>query len=202
MPAFIPVPNAASIETRFSLDGQRVEMVWYGDYTASNFANLVDAWTGSLDSWWTAIRGQFSTQLSLLEYYFTDLASQDGPVASISAGTAGNDVGGPVPNNVAFCVSLITAKRGKSARGRKYFPGIAAHLVSASRIDATAANVIVSGTQALIETVNAAGYPMVVVSRYHNNAPRAVGIMTQVLTARQSDLTVDSQRRRLPGRGL
>lgn len=41
----------------------------------------------------------------------------------------------------------------------------------------------------------------VVVSRYLNNVPRTVGTSTLVLEASYRDRIVDSQRRRLPGRG-
>ena len=44
-------------------------------------------------------------------------------------------------------------------------------------------------------------WSMVVVSRYENNAPRAEGIATLV-DRLSSDGVIDSQRRRLPGRGM
>jgi hypothetical protein len=41
----------------------------------------------------------------------------------------------------------------------------------------------------------------VVVSRYHLGAPRVTGIATPVITYLATDNNVDSQRRRLTGRG-
>jgi hypothetical protein len=45
------------------------------------------------------------------------------------------------------------------------------------------------------------GWRWVVLSRYTAGAPRAAGVAFAVTRALFTDLTVDSQRRRLPGRG-
>jgi len=46
------------------------------------------------------------------------------------------------------------------------------------------------------------GADWVVVSRFHDNAPRTAGVVSFINAATVVDATVDSQRRRLPGRGL
>ena len=47
------------------------------------------------------------------------------------------------------------------------------------------------------EVLSNTGFRHVILSRYHNNALRAEGVGTQVLAYVLTDLTVDTQRRRL-----
>lgn len=53
----------------------------------------------------------------------------------------------------------------------------------------------------LMNSANFGGCVLAVASRRLNNAPRLIGVATEVIDVVLADDTVDSQRRRLPGRG-
>ena len=70
-------------------------------------------------------------------------------------------------------------------------------------IDSTFASNIVGAYLQLVNpsTVLPAGWIWVVVSKQASGLPRTAGVFTEVFQALVVDLIVDSQRRRLPGRG-
>jgi hypothetical protein len=114
------------------------------------------------------------------------------------------------PNNVALCMSIRSAARGRSARGRNFIPGIPKDLIDE--------NTVASGNVAAYEDAYAgligiggdSGFSQVVVSRFSGftivdgkkvPTPRVSGVTHDVINSYVVDPTIDSQRRRLPGRG-
>lgn len=202
--AFITVPNCAEVEIRQALDGQLIENTMYFQHptppTAAELKTLGDTmlnWFGS------NILPNLSHHLTLREAYVTDLTEQDGPTATSTGFTpaAGGNAGESMPNAVALCVSFRTAARGRTGRGRNYISGLPDNLVLQNTIDTNFADTIVGHYNDLQDGLSAVGWTWVVVSRFFNGQPRAQGIARPVTAAIVTDLTVDSQRRRAPGRG-
>lgn len=202
--AFIPVPNVAQVNIRSTLDGQRIENTLYFKHLSAwsgvelaNLASLVRAW------WTTGPRAQLSSGLVLREVYAVDLTSANGATATDAVT---NDPGGPdtafrVPNSVALCVSFRTAQRGRSYRGRNYVAGWTVDSVTGNTFNSTKANAIKDAYEDLLVGLNDGEYQWVIASRYANGQPRTTGVWSYVTAVTLVDLTVDSQRRRLPGRG-
>jgi len=116
-----------------------------------------------------------------------------------SAGTSAVD---PLPFNCAHCVSFRTANRGRSGRGRNYVMGLSDSEAAASAIQTTRLNLDVNAYAALVGAGTfVAGLQFCVVSRYSGGAPRSVALIQPITSVLSVDATIDSQRRRLPGRG-
>lgn len=106
-----------------------------------------------------------------------------------------------MPLNVARVVSLRTAKRGRSYRGRVYLSGTPDTVIETmNTIDATHAANLVSGFNALATLLDGHGFDVVVASKQHNGVETNPAEVNEVI-AFAVDVLVDSQRRRLTGRG-
>lgn len=202
--AFIPVANVAQANIRQTLNGERIENTLYFRAPAAWSAGSLAALASGVAAWWTTgPRAVLSDDLVLREVYVVDLTTAN---SGTYTHTVVNDPGGPIsgealPNNCALCVSFRTANRGRSFRGRNYVAGINEGDVTGNVVAQATANGILAGYQGLMTYFSEAGLDWVVVSRYANGQPRAAGVATPVNAVTLVDRYIDSQRRRLPGRG-
>jgi len=202
---FVPVADTVLAEMRMLLYGQKVENTLgfrliggSGIPEATELANALIVW------WTTFYSVPLSVDLSLREVTITDLATATGYSYTQAAPTPNptGDVNAPgLPGSVAACVSFRTNNRGRSFRGRNYVPGICEASVQGNTIDNTAVTGIVAAYNQLVGGGIASPWEFVVISRFANNAPRAAGVATPVSAVVMVDNNVDSQRRRLTGRG-
>lgn len=203
--AFVPVNDTVSAEIRMTLDGQKIENTLYfhkvGGWEVPDTTDL----GGDLLIWWnTYYRVPLSNRVALREIYLTDLSSEDSftvtQPAPAPAPVGPHDLE-PAPNNVCLCVSFRTARRGRSYRGRNYISGFPRDFISSNDLDTAKVEQVITAYEALFPVMSAWGGEWVVVSRFHDNAPRVMGVHQPILAVVVTDPTVDSQRRRLPGRG-
>lgn len=114
-------------------------------------------------------------------------------------------VGGPgIPTDSCLAIKRQTATHGRSGRGRLYWPiWSASWLVTPDAVTPSAAAGIVTGIAGFQTAVEAALNPakVVVLSTVNGNAPRAAGVTFPITSWSTADNHVDSQRRRLLGRG-
>jgi hypothetical protein len=193
------------------LDGQKIENTLYfnkiGGFTLADAVSL----GGDLLTWWASLYSvPLSTNISLREIYITDLSSATGftttQPAPVPAPT-GDINTESMPNAVALAVSFRTALRGRSFRGRNYVSGITIDGVIINTVTSTVLASIVAAYEGLFTIASAAGLTWVVVSRFSGvdslgkPIPRTSGIATEIQAVLIVDATVDSQRRRAPGRG-
>jgi hypothetical protein len=201
---YIEVPLTAQFDMFFSLNGQQTENVLhYSKPTEWTAATLQEAAVELIQWWDVNVQPLVSSGLILTAVKATALYSQTGPsiVTSLGLPLAGTVSGQVAPNNVALAITKRTALRGRSYRGRLYHMGIAVAQINGQQIQgATAGSLYVAYLNALSLALTAEAADMVVVSRYFNKNPRAVGVATPV-TDLTINLTLDSQRRRLPERG-
>ena len=189
-----------------SWDGQLTNNVLYfqlagGDPTAvqvQTLAELLDTWysTAVLPNLNEAFQYRsVTTQAINVGFGFLG-------IANAGSGTGGVD-GESMSNNVNPCISFRTATAGRSFRGRNYIPGISVSDVDGNMIDTAWALAL----QAAYLGLTSAGafdpepFNWVVASFFLNGAPRGSAVGTIITNAIFTDLVVDSQRRRLPGRG-
>jgi len=202
--AFIPVPNTAMFELRFTLDGQKVENTVYGHKNEPwNTTDALAAGAGLFDNWVTNMAASLSDQLSLESVHITSLESDTAFSIDFVPGASEQvAVGGQcLPNNVAICVSFRSAARGRSGRGRNYVCGIPDTHVTANTLDTADGIAYVNYYNQIPAIMADVDATWVVVSRFLDGLPRDIGITRPIITVLLVDLTVDSQRRRLPGRG-
>lgn len=202
---FVPVPNTARIELVYTMGSQVMENVLH--YTGNNISDpeiLTSLATNALASWQATWRTHQVLGLRLNLVRATSLEEQNSPGVEIVPdtnynGTANAD---PIPYNCAALIQLLTAYRGRSYRGRVYLPGLG----EGDQTNSNLAGSLVTALNASYSywdflDVSGEPYAMVVVSRFHNGQPRSIGVCTNVQDFKTS-LTIASQRRRLPGRGI
>lgn len=210
MPQFIAIPNTVQVAIRGTIDGEQCQNTLY-------FRSQVDPWTtpsmntlaSYLEDWWTvSARDWLPAQYQFIEIFVSDQSSINGFVVTRSAATPWSGLratGGPMPNSTTFTISFRTSLRGRGNQGRNYWPGFVKNDVIGNEIALGAAEGIKDAYAELIDSGPAVPMPTVkwvVASRYLNKLPRPVGVTTQITEVTYRDRIVDSQRRRLPGRGM
>lgn len=201
--AFIPIPNAVKVTIEFTLAGQTVVLTFtvskgspFSGADLISVANIFESWRD------TNLRTLQSNTCVGSRIVVVDLSSQfapsyELPIVTNAAGTATGDA---YPNNVANVVSLLTTLRGRAFRGRSYMVGMAESWGSGSSILVVTATLLANTYNALQTSLTGSGMSLAVGSRQLNGVPRAIGVATPVSSFRV-DTILDSQRRRLPGRG-
>lgn len=202
--ATIPVPNVVQLELIYTFNSDVMENVLHYQIPGTaNADDLTALAAAAYTEWVTNLRASISQSVFLRSIKVTDLTTNVSPTVTWGVGLpqAGSLVGTPAPNNVTCCFTKRTNLRGRNNRGRIYWPLLATSEITNNVLSGARVTAIVNGL-ANFRVLNTAlgDWEMVVVSRYFNNSPRASGIFTPV-TNFTSDGIVDSQRRRLPGRG-
>jgi hypothetical protein len=204
MPSFI-FTNTVAAEMRMTLAGQRIENTLYFQREEGWSEAQIEQLGQDLATWWGAeLAPVLVDDLSLTEVYLVDRSSDTGPTVTHTDGLplVGLQATTPPPNNVAFCISFRSAGRGRSSRGRNYVPGIRGNQITDCVLSSGDANAIRDAYQALPTYLTESEVTWVIASQFHNGAPRpSGGLLIPVTTAVYTDRVVDSQRRRLPGRG-
>ena len=201
--AFIPVENTVQVEFIFNYGGQVAENVIYVKKAAAWDEGIMTTLASSLKTWWDAnCKANSAASVSLQRIKVTDLTTQTSPIVEYSTGLpiTGTNASPPLPNNVSCAITFVTGNRGRSYRGRNYIIGLCESGVDGNSLGAGTMAAWLAAYAALKVVIDGLGYAHVVVSRYTNNQPRINGVATTV-TSYRSDGYVDSQRRRLPGRG-
>lgn len=200
-------PDVVKLYVQGSLDGQACDNVsyWYTGETPPTSATL----TTMMSRYQVWMRDNLLVHLSntfrLVGIKAQSMSGPDG-IQGYLIGTI-DDVGvqtGPaLPNSVAACMSAQTGRGGRSAHGRQYWSGLVESQTNGNRLTPAMVTQLNTAGQALLTDMNAGPAPaeMVIYSRYSNKALRAEPAIYFVTTLSLRDDVVDSQRRRLPGRG-
>jgi hypothetical protein len=201
-----PAPGVAQVRMRYLYDNERCENIYHvmkATTTAYTLAELEDiastfiAWedtTASLNR---------PTDVQMVEVIVTDLISLAGlrvtrtQVPSINGAIPTDSL----PNSSTFAIKAEIGNRGRGMQGRTFWIGLVENQVSANTVNPTYRDDIVSSMESLRTSVEAlvAGYHLAVLHKRANGAPLPVGVPTRVTSWSATDLTVDSQRTRLPG---
>jgi len=112
------------------------------------------------------------------------------------AGTVGNPI---LPANVTFCLKGGTGLAGRSFRSRHYWIGMCENQVVGQTVELSLANGALAAIEQLATDLSFGSRNLVVVSRYHDNAPRETAVITDITSWSYTDRIVDTQRRRLHG---
>lgn len=208
---FIPVPDTLLVEAIFEYDNQIVENTTYWQNSAGWDAGSVTTWLGQVR---TIIEGDLlpllSAGIKLVRVVGTLLDAVDALSLTVLATpeNGGSDASGNLPGNVTYTVSFKTAGRGRSNRGRNYIPGLALTAKSGTNnVNPTFRTGVLDFYTTLRASALSDGIDMVVVSRYSGidsdgkPIPRVTGVTSSVTSIDTADGVLDSQRRRLPGRG-
>lgn len=201
---FVPATNVIQCNIRADYLNEQVENVLHFRIGQAPTAALVDFVAQNVRaSWATNMLPNLAGDYIFREVYATDQSTQNGPVATVpqSPPASGQFPGPSLPGSVALCLTHRTPNRGRSFRGRTYICGLTEGQVVGNTVGQSAASGILGGFLTVIANLAAINATFVIVSRVSNGAPRAAAVVTEVTDTLLRDNSVDSQRRRLAGRG-
>ena len=206
------IPNACQVMLNWSLtDGKTGHNVLYATYNgtpalAPSVAEAIRTGIVS-DARWTTLAGFLATTASLTSVQVLDVRSSTGTAfQSTGAAAPGTSASTALPDEMAAVITLRTATRGPSGRGRVYIPGWATNAEGAGGvIVATAVTALAAFAVLLSSTINTVIGPWVIAlpARQSYTSPTtgrqfpARAATTRLVTAAPvRDNHWDSQRRR------
>lgn len=159
------VPQCAQIVLVWLLEsGKQGHNVLYGQYSGG-FAGTPQQATSMLQALtsapsWAPLAAFLPTTTSLGSLYIRDVNAPNQPIISATGGgLAGVSASPSLPNEVAVCVTLRTARVGRANRGRLYLPGFATNALGAGNIIAAGAvTAIQNWVQVLFTAMSGQGY--------------------------------------------
>jgi len=208
MATFQPVPKTIEAKTFYTLGGQEIVNSFYAQTTTAVTDAMVAEIADIVGTWVTThLLPALSSSVTYNRTIATDLSSE-GSFQTINA-TGGGSVGGgfamTAPNNEAIAVHRQTGRSGKYQKSRIYLFGLADDNMSDFNHLGTAAAAAILSIMEDLDAAITAGVEATYITGY----PQRVldGVRLLVANFIQStgwsfvDLVLDSQRRRLPGRG-
>lgn len=202
--AFIPIENCAKVAVVQHVVGMLcINTLHFQKASAITTTDMGILAQGVVDWWSDYLAPILNSGISLDTIEVTDLTSESSPAIelAVEVPVVGALTGPMAPMNVAAVVTFNTEQRGRSYRGRNYVCGIDMDNTTNAGYLASAFQAALLSAYSQIEEIEvAAGMWHVVASRYADKAPRSAGVTTTV-TGYSVDGNLDSQRRRLPGRG-
>lgn len=203
---FQPVPGTIGIVVDCRLSGEVAQNTLYF------FQNGADPTVGDCIAVATIVKNFYTNALMPLlattligvKVVAKNLFINGGAKGVVSmAGSAGGVATEQATNNDAAVVTFDTGQSGKSSHGRNYVPGIPNAAITVNTLDPD----FMAGVIAAYETLLPGGdndpapYFWSVVSRQSGGIVAAEGLAVPVMNVYFTDDIIDSQRRRLPGRG-
>jgi hypothetical protein len=203
---FIPVQGCASVELIYSFGSlifeNRFHVAQASDFSLTELETLRQA----VDTWdtnsWKSFR---NSAVTLTRIKTKALHASDAPMEEyqVNPPRAGTLSGLLMPLGTAFCIKITSELAGRSQRGRLYMGGLDSQTLQggSQQILSTFANNACVALHTLRQVFEAASQTMVIVSYMKDGAWRTEGQKTTIRDFTYSDLNIDSQRRRLAGRG-
>lgn len=207
MAGFQAVPNVMRGDFFYQVGGQFcISSVYMRKATPCDSTDVQDLCVALHDDFWVdGLRPLVTADFSQNGITATALDEPDSaffgldPAALTQNGTAG---GMSIPSGSCLVTTFKTAERSRNGRGRIYTSGIpAGELADPIEVTSDYLGDFVTVMTSLITIATALSAVLVVVSRYLHNAQRAEGVAIPV-TSVVADRYIDSQRRRLFGRGI
>lgn len=201
--AFQPVENTAQIDIMFSYLGSVMQNSLHAEYlfgaydqtALASLANAVDAWVVA------SYKPLVSNVINYDRVEVRGLAIENDLVEINLDGAGVGGVGvACLPLNVTKCISLRSGLTGRSARGRFYSIGMVETHMATTRtiVTTTYESALIAALTALVSSVFAVNWVLVITSRWHNKVKRDEGVNFPVAEIISVNRTTDSMRSRLP----
>lgn len=201
---FIPTTNVARSALRQVLFGQDVvNTLWFQSGPIGWNEQSLEDLNADIIGWWgTNIAPILSDELTLVEVTSTDQTTSIAPSVVTATVTPGTAAGNSLPGNVCVTIKFNTANRGRSGRGRNYVGGLRESDVIGNILGAVPLQALIDAYDLLRTNPLLSGAATwVVVSHYFEGAARQSGFAQPINSVGIADNAIDSQRRRLTGRG-
>jgi hypothetical protein len=204
---FVPFLQSIDVQIRGVMDNQRVANTLGFRYFELIGPGPLSDLAASLNQWWTLHARPLlpsSYQFAEVYAYMLDGPNSAAVTDGANAGWIGNRGSIPMPNNVSLAIKFNTNRRGRSYTGRNYWAGFTESDVALNTITDPIADYIVALYERLLWLAPPdfpSGWTWCVNSRYNGGEARLQGASEPITAVSTTDRIVDSQRRRLPGRG-
>lgn len=196
--AFTAIPDVVRVIVRFTMGTFEFSNTFHcykASFTLSEQTTLaaaIDLWFGT--NW----RPNWPTDITYLRTDAYDMRSSIAPVVSINTGTGpGAQAADTLPLNVAMCVTLRTAGRGKSSRGRVYLAGFSESDITDGVFSGAAMTKGSSVVGSVNTTITNSGFQYSVVSMQTNGVPNLPPLVQPVTAWEVRNGVPATQRRRL-----
>lgn len=203
--AFQPAPGIVGVEVNYLLDGQVIQNTLSFAFGGSEITlTVLNTLATSLAGWVVdEVLPLMPQALTFRDIFATDLSVEGGEQGSYiaPAGEIGANTNAPMTNNTTFTLTFKTGRAGKSNRGRNYVPALARNVVTNNAISSAFAGQLREAWAAMPTYLPPSTWTWVVLSRVENKLEREEAVGIPITAVAFADLTTDSQRRRLPGRG-
>lgn len=202
---FQAVPDTAEIVIQAARGGQTILTTFYARNAAAWVTSDLIILGAAVDGWVdTHLRPSVSPSYDYLNTHLRDLRTIIGFEADVNTsagvGLRGASTG---PNSECLAISRQSGLAGRSARGRVYWPDIPDEdKTDNNHVDPARVAVYAAALNSLTAAINGAGWTEVIVSRRSAGVLLAVASTLPVVNYIARDNVIDSQRRRLPGRGV
>lgn len=201
--AFQPAePGTIELVFRFTLFGIPIVIVISVrlDTGLAPTPTQLNAVATAADNWMQLqMMNELSVDLLYTQLQATDISVSTGLQVTIDhgAGIAGGVSQPALPSQVAAVVTLYTALRGRSYRGRTFLPGIPVNYQASNANTITTAGVsnMLTAYNGLTTYLGGASCHQTVLSRVSGGVRRTTAL-NQAVTSRTMDTTFDTQRRR------
>ena len=196
----MPVPNnplVVKATMQYARDTRQFENVFHfwnaSGWTLASMQTLAE----ELRAWWNVAGKSPISDAVALTSILVRLYNPANPLAydyPVSPPMPGGSVGTELPGNVTSTISWRTGLAGRKHRGRSYLPGyVEASVGDDDRlVSAQVANIASNWSELILQGVISVGSLVV----FHMADNTVTSIITYIV-----ENIVDSQRRRLPGRG-
>lgn len=202
--AFIPATNVLKADMIYNHIGQFCSNTFYALMAGSPSLTDLTDYAGTLVNWFdTQLQPLVSNGTALTKVLVRDMTVESGAAIEFTTDLPMSGTGGSaLPGNVTVASKWSTGLAGRSFRGRTYLVGLPVgnNTTNANLLDAGYLSDLQDAYTALIADITADDRTFVVASFYHDNAPRVSAVMTEIIAVTVNN-QLDSQRRRLAGRG-
>lgn len=203
--SFVETPNIVEVQFRCTFQGsQTMNRIHVNVMHEPTEADCI-AVASDCAGWWVDnVAALVNVSLALREVYVKSLATQPGPEATFSAGLplTGSLSGEALPANCSLAVSLRSNLTGRSSRGRWFWQGFEEGQCNGSIVSSGTIASIDAAMTNLADVIDSGGWTWTIVSYFSEGVPRPGGpVYFSVQDILLVDNVIDSQRRRLPGRG-
>lgn len=188
------------IEVIFVKDSQRIEITFHMETGVTNLtvANLTAAASAALTSAVTNFMPLCAPDTALAGVNvrtYNNLPNLSFQIPNLLP-VFGTLTGNALPNNVTWAAKRLSGIQGRANRGRVYWPGLTDSVVTENAVDVLhAADVTTALSTFIGDIISATSWgPEIIYNLATNTSTDVVGYFP-------SDYVIDSQRRRLPGRG-
>lgn len=202
---FIPAPGVVKVQVIYDQHGSKVENVYNvrsGDtITAASLTRIKDKFITWLTTYWRPLAGPASV-VYMVKLTGQNTASDVDLEWTPTSGIGGTSGTQNMPGNVTLAIRWLTGHAGRSYRGRTYRVGLPINFVNGNYVIPSGMAGFITNYGALLTTLTggAVADHLCVVSYCSGGAWRTTAVVNDVTTM-TVDQNVDSQRRRLTGRG-